>query len=290
MPCIVGIRFKSVGKIYYFSPKDIEFHVGDGVIVETVRGVECGTIVLPNREVEEKDIVSPLKEVIRKATPKDEEKMRENEAKKPEAMRIAKEKIAKHKLEMKLIDAEFTFDQSKVIFYFTADGRVDFRELVKDLASVFKIRIELRQIGIRDEAKMLGGLGACGRPCCCSSYLGDFQRVSIKMAKVQGLSLNPSKISGLCGRLMCCLQNENEHYAETAKLMPKLNSEVKTPQGKGIVAENDLLRREVTVRFTAKDGGIELKKFPLAEIRMKKTVAEEIDASPDSQDLPPEEE
>ena len=252
MPEIVGVRFKSVGKIYYFSPNDISFRIGDGVIVETVRGVEFGKIVLANREVEEKEVVSPLKPVIRKATEADWQQVKKNEEKKPNAIRIAKEKIEKHKLQMKLIDAEFTFDNSKVIFYFTADGRVDFRELVKDLAGAFRIRIELRQIGIRDEAKMLGGLGPCGRECCCNSYLGDFQRVSIKMAKVQGLSLNSGKISGLCGRLMCCLQNENEYYAETVKLMPKPNSEIQTPDGKATVVENDLLKRMVTASVATK--------------------------------------
>ncbi|MBR5145556.1 MAG: stage 0 sporulation family protein, partial [Clostridia bacterium] len=205
MPKIVGVRFKDIGKIYYFSPNEIEFEVGDGVIVETVRGVEFGKVALAVREVDESQLVSPLKPVIRKATEKDFETAKRNLDKKGDAMKVAKEKIEKHKLNMKLIDCEFTFDNTKVIFYFTSETRVDFRELVKDLAGHFRIRIELRQVGIRDEAKLLGGLGPCGRACCCSSCLGDFARVSIKMAKTQGLSLNPGKISGLCGRLMCCL-------------------------------------------------------------------------------------
>ena len=230
MPKIVGVRFKDIGKIYYFSPNDIEFEVGDGVIVETVRGIEFGKVALAVREVDESQLVSPLKPVIRKATEKDFETAQRNVEKKSDAMKVAKEKIEKHKLNMKLIDCEFTFDNTKVIFYFTSETRVDFRELVKDLASHFRIRIELRQVGIRDEAKLLGGLGPCGRACCCSSCLGDFARVSIKMAKTQGLSLNPGKISGLCGRLMCCLQYENEYYSETYKLMPKINSEIKTPK------------------------------------------------------------
>ena len=218
MPVIVGIRFKKAGKVYYFSPKEIKFRKDEGAIVETVRGVEFGYVVIPNREVDDSEVVGQLKEVIRKATPKDIEQQEKNLLRKEEAFNICKEKIEKHKLDMKLIDAEFTFDNTKVIFYFTSEGRVDFRELAKDLAGYFHTRIELRQIGIRDVTKLIGGLGSCGRPCCCSSHLGDFERVSIKMAKTQGLSLNPGKISGLCGRLMCCLKYENdEMYAEIAQ-------------------------------------------------------------------------
>ena len=273
MPKIVGVRFKDIGKIYYFSPNNIEFEVGDGVIVETVRGVEFGKVALAVREIDESEIVSPLKSVIRKATEKDVDTAKRNIEKKPEAMKVAKEKIEKHKLNMKLIDCEFTFDNTKVIFYFTADTRVDFRELVKDLASHFRIRIELRQVGIRDEAKLLGGLGPCGRACCCSSCLGDFARVSIKMAKTQGLSLNPGKISGLCGRLMCCLQYENDYYSETYKLMPKINSEIKTPDGKAIVMSNDMLKKVVTAKITLKDGSVEIKQYPLDKIKAKHTLS-----------------
>ena len=273
MPKIVGVRFKDIGKIYYFSPNDIEFEVGDGVIVETVRGVEFGKVALAVREVEESALVSPLKPVIRKATDKDFETAKRNLDKKADAMKVAKEKIEKHKLNMKLIDCEFTFDNTKVIFYFTSETRVDFRELVKDLASHFRIRIELRQVGIRDEAKLLGGLGPCGRACCCSSCLGDFARVSIKMAKTQGLSLNPGKISGLCGRLMCCLQYENDYYSETYKLMPKINSEIKTPDGKAIVLSNDMLKKIVTAKITLKDGSVEIKNYPLDKIKAKHTLS-----------------
>lgn len=274
MPKIVGVRFKDIGKIYYFSPGDIEFDVGDGVIVETVRGVEFGKVVLAPREVDESEIVSPLKPVIRKATEKDLQTAEKNAARKDDAMKVAREKIARHKLKMKLIDCEFTFDGSKVIFYFTAETRVDFRELVKDLASYFRIRIELRQVGIRDEAKLLGGLGPCGRACCCSSCLGDFARVSIKMAKTQGLSLNPGKISGLCGRLMCCLQYENDYYSEVYKLMPRVHSEVSTPDGKGIVQSNDMLKKLVVVKITDKEGNAEIRPYPLAQIKAKHTLTD----------------
>lgn len=286
MPKIVGVRFKDIGKIYYFSPNEIEFEVGDGVIVETVRGVEFGKVALAVREVDESQLVSPLKPVIRKATEKDFETAQRNLEKKGDAMKVAKEKIEKHKLNMKLIDCEFTFDNTKVIFYFTSETRVDFRELVKDLASHFRIRIELRQVGIRDEAKLLGGLGPCGRACCCNSCLGDFARVSIKMAKTQGLSLNPGKISGLCGRLMCCLQYENEYYSETYKLMPKINSEIKTPDGKAIVMSNDMLKKVVTAKITAPDGSVEIKQYPLDKIKAKHTLSvDDDDLSDDLKDI-----
>lgn len=205
---VVGIRFKKAGKVYYFDPGDLRFTVGQKVIVETARGVECGEVVLSTREVAPEEVVAPLKQVMRVATAEDLEQIKENKAKEKEAFKICLDKITSHGLPMKLVDVEYTFDRSKIIFYFTADGRVDFRELVRDLAAVFKTRIELRQIGVRDEAKLLGGLGPCGRICCCSSFLGDFQPVSIRMAKEQNLSLNPTKISGLCGRLMCCLKFE----------------------------------------------------------------------------------
>jgi cell fate regulator YaaT (PSP1 superfamily) len=206
---VVGVRFKKAGKTYYFDPGDLELNRGDNVIVETARGVEFGEVVMSPREVPDEEVVSPLKPVMRVATDEDRQQVKVNKAKEKEAMKICLEKIASHGLPMKLVDVEYTFDNSKIIFYFTAEGRVDFRELVRDLASVFRTRIELRQIGVRDEAKLLGGLGPCGRPCCCSSFLGEFQPVSIRMAKEQNLSLNPSKISGLCGRLMCCLKFES---------------------------------------------------------------------------------
>lgn len=268
MSRIVGVRFKQVGKIYYFSPADIELSVGDGVIVETARGVEFGKVVIGPREELEDKIIKPLKPVIRKATQEDIDKVVKNNAKRSDALAICEEKIKKHNLEMKLVDAEYTFDGQKLIFYFTADGRIDFRELVKDLAAAFKVRIELRQIGIRDESKCIGGIAPCGRPCCCSQFLGDFEKVSIKMAKTQGLSLNPGKISGLCGRLMCCLAFENDHYAETAKLMPKVGAEVTTPEGKGVDIGNDMLKRIVKVKITKGDDTV-IKDFPLNEIKFK---------------------
>ena len=213
---IIGVRFKQVGKVYYFDPAGIQVQKGDSVIVETARGVECGEVAMEKRQVSDESIVKPLKQVIRKATREDLAQVRRNQEKRVSAAKICNEKIAAHKLEMKLVDVEYTFDNNKILFYFTADGRVDFRELVKDLASVFHTRIELRQIGVRDEAKMLGGLGICGRPFCCSTFLGEFQPVSIKMAKEQSLSLNPVKISGTCGRLMCCLKYEQEAYRGSA--------------------------------------------------------------------------
>ena len=218
---VIGVRFKEVGKVYYFDPNGIQMKKGDMAIVETARGVECGEVAMENREIEDKDIVHPLKKMIRKATQGDLKKVEENRKKERHAFEICEKKILDHKLEMKLVDVEYTFDNNKILFYFTADGRVDFRELVKDLASVFRTRIELRQIGVRDEAKMMGGLGICGRPFCCTSFLGEFQPVSIKMAKEQGLSLNPVKISGTCGRLMCCLKYEQAAYSDLLRTTPK---------------------------------------------------------------------
>lgn len=216
---VVGVRFKTAGKIYYFDPGDLPIERNDSVIVETARGIEFGDVVVPIRAVDETDVVLPLKQVIRVATRKDIETVRENQEQAKQAISVFKEKIARHELEMKSVDAEYTFDKSKLIFYFTADGRVDFRELVKDLASVFRVRIELRQIGVRDEAKLLGGIGPCGRLLCCSTWMGEFDPVSIRMAKDQNLSLNPTKISGLCGRLMCCLKFENDVYQEEGTLI-----------------------------------------------------------------------
>ena len=246
---VIGVRFKNVGKVYYFDPKGMRFESGQHVIVETSRGVECGQVVLANREVGEEAVVSPLKPVMRLATARDLEIVEENKVKEKEAFQLCQEKITKHKLVMKLVDVEYTFDNNKILFYFTADGRVDFRELVKDLAAVFRTRIELRQIGVRDESKMLGGLGICGRPFCCSSYLGEFQPVSIKMAKEQGLSLNPTKISGTCGRLMCCLKYEQDSYEELLKITPKMGASVKTPDGRGTVVDVNLLTGMLSVRM-----------------------------------------
>lgn len=246
---VIGVRFKEVGKVYYFDPEGRKLKKGDNVIVETVRGIECGEVAMDNREVSEDQIVKPLKKLIREATPEDLEKARKTAEKEREAFEVCTQKIIQHKLDMKLVDVEFTFDGSKVLFYFTADGRIDFRELVKDLAGVFRTRIELRQIGVRDESKMVGGLGMCGRPFCCSTFLGDFQPVSIKMAKEQGLSLNPVKISGSCGRLMCCLKYEQNAYEHLQKITPKQGSIVETAEGKGMVTDVSLLTGRLKVRL-----------------------------------------
>lgn len=266
---VIGVRFRTAGKIYYFDPLDVEFKRGDHVIVETARGVEFGLVVLPKKEVTDEEITKPLKPIIRKATDEDIVKESENREKEKEAFKICKEKIKKHELEMKLISAEYTFDNNKVLFYFTADGRVDFRELVKDLASVFRTRIELRQVGVRDETKMLGGLGICGRPLCCSSYLSDFVPVSIKMAKEQNLSLNPSKISGTCGRLMCCLKNEEETYEELNRNLPAIGDFVTTSNGqRGKVQNVNVLRQLVRVVIEENDD-IEVVELPVAELSFK---------------------
>lgn len=251
---IIGVRFKSVGKIYYFAPGKEKVENGKKVIVETARGVECGTVVVSNREVPDSELSAPLKPVIRIATEKDLETVEENKKKEEEAFKICEEKIAKHKLDMKLVDVECTFDNNKLLFYFTAENRVDFRELVKDLAFVFRTRIELRQIGVRDEAKMLGGLGICGRPFCCNGFLGEFQPVSIKMAKEQGLSLNPTKISGTCSRLMCCLKYEQESYEDLIRTTPKVNAYVSTPNGNGVVEEVNLITGKLKVKPENSDG------------------------------------
>ncbi len=252
---IIGIRFKNNGKTYYFSPGDTTAQKGDMAVVETARGLECGEVVIEPRQIPESQIVAPLKPVLRIADEEDRKKIEENRQKEKEALGVCQQKIEKHKLDMNLVDVEYTFDGSKILFYFTADGRVDFRELVKDLAGVFRTRIELRQIGVRDEAKMLGGLGICGRPFCCSSFLGDFQPVSIKMAKEQGLSLNPTKISGTCGRLMCCLKYEQESYEELLSLTPKYGAYVKTPSGAGTVIESNLLSGMLKVSLESNPDG-----------------------------------
>jgi cell fate regulator YaaT (PSP1 superfamily) len=246
---VVGIRFKKAGKIYYFDPTDILVEKGQNVIVETARGVEFGEVVVGIKEISEDEIVAPLKCVIRIATDEDETIDRENKEKQKFAFECCLEKIDKHDLNMKLIDVEYTFDNNKIIFYFTADGRIDFRELVKDLASVFKTRIELRQIGVRDEAKMINGLGPCGRTLCCATWLGDFEPVSIKMAKEQSLSLNPTKISGICGRLMCCLKYEHDMYECMKKNLPNVGERIDTPDGEGIVVDNNVLLESVKVRL-----------------------------------------
>ncbi len=246
---VVGVRFKEVGKVYYFDPDQKQYKKGDRVIVETARGVECGEIAMENRDVPTEEIVKPLKRIIRTATETDLRTVQENKEKEKKAFAVGEEKIRAHKLQMKLVDVEYTFDGGKILFYFTADGRVDFRDLVKDLAGVFRTRIELRQIGVRDESKMVGGFGICGRPFCCNSFLGDFQPVSIKMAKEQGLSLNPVKISGTCGRLMCCLKYEQEAYEHLLRHTPKIGAIVETREGRGTVVDNNLLTGMLKIRL-----------------------------------------
>ena len=248
---IIGIRFKNAGKVYYFSPNGIKFEAGDNAIAETARGLEYGKVILDNRIIKQEAVVGVLKSVVRKATVADDEKFEANQRLKSQAHDVCLEKIAHHDLKMKLVDVEYTFDNNKLIFYFTADGRVDFRELVKDLASVFKTRIELRQIGIRDETKIKGGLSVCGRPFCCNTFLNDFTQVSIKIAKEQGLSINSSKISGACGKLMCCLKYEQEAYEYESALTPKLSSIVETPSGQGVVVDRQVLVGMVRVRLNA---------------------------------------
>ena len=269
MEMVVGVRFRNVGKIYYFNPKDYKVKVGDHVIVETARGVEYGRVVLEPRAVKEDEVVHPLKEVLRVATKEDEEHEAENRLKEKDAFKICKKKIREHGLEMKLIDAEYTFDNNKMLFYFTADGRIDFRELVKDLAAVFKTRIELRQIGVRDETKILGGIGICGRPLCCHTYLSEFAPVSIKMAKEQNLSLNPTKISGVCGRLMCCLKNEQETYEYLNRKLPGVGDIVTLPDGmKGEVSGVNVLRQLVKVLVDVNDEK-EMRECPVEELKFK---------------------
>ena len=269
MTKIVGIRFRNVGKIYYFDPKNYKMQVGDNVIVETARGVEFGRVVLGPKEVGEDEVVHPLKEVLRVATQADEDREQQNRIKEKDAFKICQKKIREHGLEMKLIDAEYTFDNNKVLFYFTADGRIDFRELVKDLAAIFKTRIELRQIGVRDETKILGGIGICGRSLCCHTYLSEFAPVSIKMAKEQNLSLNQTKISGVCGRLMCCLKNEQETYEELNKKLPGIGDTVTLPDGiQGTVQNVNVLRQRVKVVVEVNDEK-EIQEFPVNELKFR---------------------
>lgn len=295
---IVGIKFKEAGKVYYFAPNQQSFDVGDGAIVETAHGVEYGTVVLANQEVSDEGL-KELKPVIRKATEADVAHHIEQLEKRKGSLRLAQDMANRRKLDMKFVDVEFSFDDSKVVFYFTSEHRIDFRDLVKELAAHFHMRIELRQIGIRDECKMKGGLGPCGRVCCCNDYMEDFERVSIKMAKHQGLSLNPTKISGLCGRLMCCLKFEDAYYADTLKFMPKLGSELDTPKGRGKVESIDVLRQTVVVKLSTNEDAYELKEFTLPELGITPVYPDncaQCDGCPsaddedDSDELPAEEE
>lgn len=282
MTCIIGVKFKSGGKVYYFDPLDFNIVKGDYVIVETARGLEYGEVIVPSTDVHDSEIVAPLKSVIRIATHQDALQIENNIKKEKDAFRVCNEKIIKHKLDMKLIEVEYTFDSNKILFYFTSGGRVDFRELVKDLASIFKTRIELRQIGVRDEAKLLGGYGICGRSLCCASYLADFQPVSIKMAKEQSLSLNPTKISGSCGRLMCCLKYEQDCYEELAKITPRQGAVVKTPEGKGIVLSSQFLRGVVKIKLDHDDENI-VKEFSVHDIKILKNVKARNDSTSDAE-------
>ncbi len=285
MAIIVGIKFRSTNKVYYFDPKDIDFQEGDGAIVETARGLEYATVTIANKDVNDKDIVQPLKPVVRKATPDDIKRVEKNLQDKDHALKVIREKVAEMGINMKLVDAEYTFDRSKLIFYFTADGRVDFRELVRVLASIFKVRIELRQIYERDDTKMRGALAPCGRPCCCTTHLPDFEKVSIKMAKIQGLSLNPQKISGVCGRLMCCLKYENAYYSEVFKLMPKVGSKVRTADGEGTVESNDLIKQTARVKVMLKDGSFDVKTYALEDMKIgERQSTAEIDAMYDKEE------
>ena len=267
MATVIGVRFKKAGKVYYFDPNGLWPKPGENVVVETARGVEYGEAVTSPRTVDDAQVVQPLKKVVRIATEEDTRRAEQNAQHEIEAFKICQDRVKKHKLDMKLVSVEHTFDNSKIIFYFTADGRVDFRELVKDLASVFKMRIELRQIGVRDEAKMLGGLGSCGRPICCGAFLGDFQPVSIKMAKEQGLSLNPTKISGLCGRLMCCLKYEQDNYEAVLKRLPKIGKDLVTPDGVGVLTEINAIREMVKVRIRTAEDTFDLREYPIDDVR-----------------------
>ena len=269
MTRVIGVRFRNVGKIYYFSPKNLEIKSGDHVIVETARGVEYGNVVLPPRDVEDEKVVQPLKEVIRIANAQDDKKEESNRKREKEAYQICLKKIKEHGLEMKLIDVEYTFDNNKVLFYFTADGRIDFRELVKDLAAIFKTRIELRQIGVRDETKILGGIGICGRALCCHTYLSEFAPVSIKMAKEQNLSLNPTKISGVCGRLMCCLKNEEETYEELNRKLPVVGDRVNTPEGLRVEVQSVNVLRQLVKVIVDVDDEKEIREYAVEDLKFK---------------------
>lgn len=282
MRTIIGVKYPTGKKVYYFDPIGITFHEGDHVIVETTRGLEYGTVVIANKEVTDEEVRHELKPVVRQATAKDEAQVNHLAKLREDALRIAAQKAAKHNLKLKFVDCVYTFDGKKVLLYFTADGRVDFRELVKDLASALHARIELCQLYERDDIKMRGALAPCGRPCCCHAFLTDFEKVTIKMAKVQGLSLSPTKISGMCGKLMCCLKYESEYYTEVAKQMPKVKSHVVTPDGEGVVDSLDMLRKEVLVRIVH-DDIMEIKRYPLNQIKGYEGVAME-DADDDTDD------
>ena len=285
---VIGVRFENAGKLYFFDPGELWPTPGDYVLVETSRGIEFGEVVTGIKEIDDATLQSPLKPVIRIASAEDLQHSKDNKAAEKEAYHICQKKISEHKLDMKLVSVEFTFDNSKILFYFTANGRVDFRSLVKDLAGVFKTRIELRQIGVRDEAKMLGGLGVCGRPICCGTFLGDFQPVSIKMAKEQNLSLNPTKISGVCGRLMCCLKYEQDQYEQTRKKMPKVGKEVITPDGPGVVWELNVIKETVRVRIQKGDSS-ELKDYPMEEVQRPGARREEPKEAPVEAEVPAQE-
>lgn len=286
---VTGVVFKNGGKVYYFAPGKDKYEKDTGVIVDTARGLEYAIVKTPLAEVAEEQIIPPLKPIVRVATARDKENVKRNEERKPESLRITEELIEKYKLNMKLVDCEFAFDGSKVVFYYTAPARVDFRELVKEMSSVFKTRIELRQIGIRDEIKMIGGLGACGRECCCSTCMPELKKVTIKMAKTQGLSLNPSKISGMCGRLMCCLSYENDYYNEAGKAMPKIGELVSAPDGKGIVVNVNMLKMQVRVKIEDKKKDIvSYHDYPVEQIKFKrvpKTEDKDEESSADMQEL-----
>lgn len=282
---VVGIKFKNSGKLYYFSPREGDkYEKNMAVVVETARGLEYAWVAYPEKKVPDDEIVPPLKPIIRIATEEDTQTYESNLKKKQPAIQLCKEKIAKHELDMKLIDCEYAFDGSKIIFYFTSANRVDFRELVKDLASAFRNRIELRQIGTRDEVKYLGGLAPCGRICCCAGNMPEFKKVSVRMAKTQALSLNPEKISGLCGRLMCCLSYENDYYAEASKKMPKVGMEVSTPEGKAFVVSQNMLKMQVKVKMDDKNGGWIYKDYPVEGLYFKKPVQQEKEDLDDGND------
>lgn len=289
MSVIVGVRFKNGGKTYYFDPGQMKFSVGDHAIVETARGLEYGQICIGNTEVSESEVTSPLKPVIRRATPEDDKRAAENEEMNKEALKVTAAKVEKHKLNMKLVSAEYAFDRSKVTVFFTADGRVDFRELVRDIAGALRTRIELRQIYERDDIRLRGSLAQCGRPCCCITYLNDYDKVTVRMAKNQNLSLNPAKVSGMCGKLMCCLRYENDYYAETCKLMPKVGSKVKTKDGSVKVESVDLLKRQIRGSIENKDGGIEIKVYDLGQFEMsQKDSFVRRSKEDDMEEVPPE--
>lgn len=285
MTTVIGVSFKRAGKVYWFDPNGLTFKDGQGVIVETARGVEYGEVSGGINDVPDEMVVQPLKKVVRIATEADTTALEENQRKESDAFGIAQEKIAKHRLEMKLVDVEYAFDGSRIVFYFTANGRVDFRELVKDMASLFRTRIELRQIGVRDEAKMLGGLGPCGRPICCRQFLSDFQPVSIRMAKDQNLSLNPTKISGLCGRLMCCLKYEQDTYEAVRKKIPRIGKEVVTPDGPGYVTDINVLKERLHIKVQLKDGTVDVRDYSFEEIARK---GEELPTPPVTEEKPSE--